>query len=111
MGRMKKLEAVPTEPSFSPAKTDEERMKQCIALAYDCVEKRLRDGSASSQEVCHFLKLATEQSELEREKLKSETTLANAKVEALKAQEKQELDYGKVLTALRRYGGTNDTEF
>lgn len=111
MGRVRKLEPVPTELAFSPAKTDEERQKQCIALAYDCVEKRLRDGSASSQEVCHFLKLATEQAELEREKLKSETTLANAKVEALKAQEKQDVDYGKVLDALRRYGGSNNVEF
>lgn len=110
MGRVRKLEEVPTEPAIRPAETDDERNKQCIALAYSCVEKRLRDGTASSQEVCHFLKLATEQAELEKEKLKSETTLANAKVEALKAQEKQEYEYSQVLNAFRRYGGSSNVE-
>ena len=41
------------------ALTPEAREKQLIALAMDVAEERLRNGTASSQEVTHFLKLGS----------------------------------------------------
>lgn len=40
-------------PAFSP----EARENQLIAMAYDLAEQHLRDGTATSQEITHFLKL------------------------------------------------------
>ena len=45
-----------TERKTRPALTPEAREKQLVALAVDLVEKRLREGTASSQEVTHILK-------------------------------------------------------
>lgn len=47
-----------------PALTPEARQNQLIALATDLVEKRLIEGTASSQETTHFLKLATQEAKL-----------------------------------------------
>ena len=37
-----------------------------IALAFDLVEKKMRDGSATAAETVHFLKLGSENAKLER---------------------------------------------
>lgn len=46
-------------PAMRPALTPEARENQMISLAMDLVEKRIREGTASSAETTHFLKLAT----------------------------------------------------
>ena len=56
--RAKVAESSQTLPPMRPALTPEARENQMISLAMDLAEKRLRDGSASSQEVTHFLKIA-----------------------------------------------------
>ena len=53
----------------SEATTSEKRENELIALAVDLAEEQLRAGTASSQVITHFLKLATEKEKLEREKL------------------------------------------
>ena len=58
-------DVAPMRPTLSP----EVRENQMISLAMDLVEKRLREGTASSAETTHFLKLATVKSELEKKKL------------------------------------------
>lgn len=50
-----------------PALTPEARENQLISLAVDLVEQRLLDGTASAQEVTHFLKLGSMREKLERE--------------------------------------------
>lgn len=37
-----------------PVTSDEAREQQLVSLALDLVEKRLREGTASSQETTHF---------------------------------------------------------
>ena len=74
-----------TQP-MRPALTPEARENQMIALAMDLVEQRLRNGTASSQETTHFLKLATVKEQREREKLEAEIKLANAKIASLESQ-------------------------
>ena len=55
-----------------PALTPEARENQLISLAMDQAEQQLMDGTASSQVITHFLKLATSKTALEKEKLKKE---------------------------------------
>ena len=57
-----------------PALNPEARENQLIALAVDLVEQRLLDGTASSQETTHFLKLGSMKNQLEMEKLREENT-------------------------------------
>lgn len=105
---MKKSTTEPTKTKLKPAMTPEGREQQCIALAYDLAEKRLRDGSATSQEVTHFLKLGTSMAKLEKEKLELDKELAKAKIKAYGSSEEMNGLYKEVLTALTSYKGDND---
>lgn len=89
-----------------PATTPEGRDRQLISLAYDLAEQRLRDGTATSQEVCHFLKLATEREKLENERLRNENTLAQAKTKSLESQRRMDELYEKAIRAFTDYSGT-----
>lgn len=94
-------------PRLRPALTPEARENQLISLAIDLVEQRLLDGTASSQETTHFLKLAAnkEKYKLEQEKLKVETELAQAKAQALRDQADMKALYADAIAAMRRYSG------
>lgn len=93
-----------------PAINPEARENQLISLAMDRAEQQLLDGTASSQVITHFLKLATEKERLEREKLEAENQLALAKVEALKSQKHTEELYQNALKAMRAYSGQGDLD-
>lgn len=95
---------------YRPATTPEAREAQCISLAYDLVEQRLRDGTASSQETTHFLKLATEEAKLKREALRADTRLRAAKTESLESGKKIEELYENAIKAMRNYSGNGDPE-
>ena len=58
---------------------DIEKIKKAISLAMDAAEEQLLNGTASSQVITHFLKLATAKEELERKRLEADIALANAK--------------------------------
>lgn len=88
-----------------PATTPEGRENHLVSLAYDLVEKRLREGSATSQETTHFLKLGSSREVLEQERLRHENELARVKVEALESQKKTEELYKQALNAMRTYSG------
>lgn len=93
-----------------PAITTEARENQLIALAMNEAERRILDGTASSQLLCHYLKIGTERERLEREKLKKDIELAEAKTEAIhEAQRSQEM-YDSFMDALMRYRGDDDDE-
>jgi hypothetical protein len=81
-----------------------------IALAMDRVEQRIRDGSATSQELCHFLKLATTKEKLEKEKLELELELTKAKTELIKSEKNSEELYREAVSAIRKYQGVYDEE-
>ena len=88
-----------------PALNPEARENQLIAMAVDLVEERLLDGTASSQETTHFLKIGSTKNRLEMEKIKRENELLEAKVENLKSQAREEELFAKVITAMRSYSG------
>ncbi len=93
-----------------PALTPEARENQLIALAVDLVEQRLLDGTASSQETTHFLKLGSMKNRLEMEKLQEENRLLKAKTEALQSAKRVEELYTEAIKAMRRYSGQGDDE-
>lgn len=88
---------------IDPASTDEGRISQITSLAYDAVEKRIREGTASAMELVYFLKLGSEKTKLEQQKLESETRLQQAKIEALKAQAEHDDLYMRAINAMKSY--------
>lgn len=103
--------SVPVSPEeriqMRPALTPESREQQMIGLAMDLVEQRLLNGTASSQETTHFLKLATTKYELEKEQLRRQNELMVAKKESLESTHRVEELYKKALEAMRTYSGGN----
>ena len=97
-------DVAPMRPTLSP----EVRENQMISLAMDLVEKRLREGTASSAETTHFLKLATVKSE--KKKLEAENTLLHAKADAIQAAKDNALLYKEAIKAMREYGGVEDND-
>jgi hypothetical protein len=88
-----------------PPITSEGRDNEMINLAYDLVEQRLRNGTASSQETTHFLKLATEKAQLELEMAKEQKKLIQAKTEALQSAKEIEALYSEAIAAMQAYRG------
>ena len=93
-----------------PALSPEARENQLISLAVDLVEQRLVDGSASSQETTHFLRLATTKARIEKEILEKQRDLIVAKTESIKAEKRKDELYSEAIKAMRRYNGYGDDE-
>ena len=93
-----------------PAVTVEARENQLISLAVDLAEQQLRDGTASSQVITHFLKLGTTRAELEKEKLKRENKLLEAKTKATESSEEIKALYDNAIKAMRNYAGYGESE-
>ena len=93
-----------------PAQSAEARENQLIDLAYSAAEKQLMDGTASSQVITHFLKLATEKSKLELEKLRNENELTRAKTESIQSDKKVEQMYEEAIRAMRTYAGQEEPD-
>lgn len=110
MGRTKKAAGLDTTKRMRPALTPEARENQLISLATDLVEQRLRDGSASSQETTHFLKLATTKAKLEKDILEKQKELITAKTETLRSQQRIEELYANAINAMRKYSGQGDSD-
>ena len=113
MAKVKKANSANTTRKIRPALTPEARENQMIALAVDLVEQRLLDGTASSQETTHFLKLGSMKNRLEMEKLQEENRLLKARTEALQSAKRVEELYSEAIKAMRRYSGqgSNDDEY
>ena len=93
-----------------PALSPEARENQLISLAVDLVEQRLLDGTASSQEVTHFLKLGSMKERLEREKLEEENKLLKARTEQIQSMKRVEELYEEAIKAMRNYGGQGEQD-
>lgn len=110
MAKVKKADSANTTRKIRPALTPEARENQMIALAVDLVEQRLLDGTASSQETTHFLKLGSMKNRLEMEKLQEENRLLKARTEALQSAKRVEELYSEAIKAMRRYSGQGDPD-
>lgn len=110
MAKAKVTKSSSSSRKMRPALTPEARENQLISLATDLVEQRLLDGTASSQETTHFLKLATSKARLEKEILEKQKELISAKTEQLHSMKKMEDLYSEAIKAMRRYAGQGDPD-
>lgn len=93
-----------------PSLTPEGRERQLAAAAVNLAEKKILDGTASSQVICHYLNLASPsyQNKVRREELENE--LLEAKVENLKSQTTSEKLYSDAIAAFASYNGYGSGE-
>lgn len=98
-------EPMATSKKMRPASTPEAREAQMVSLAYDLVEKRLREGTATSQETTHFLKLGSQRAQLEMQLLEKQAELAAAKAEGVKAIQRSDEMFKEAIEAMKRYSG------
>lgn len=109
---MPKKKATPLSETslMRPAISPDAREKQLISLSYDLVEQRLRDGTATSQETTHFLKLGSQKARLEQEILELQKDLIAAKTSQIKSAEVTEKLYADAIKAFGIYSGQESVE-
>lgn len=108
MGKARPIESSGSSKMMRPALTPEAREGQLISLAVDLAEKQLREGTASSQVITHYLKLGSTKERLEKEILEKQKDLMDAKTQSLKSTDKLEELYTNALNAFRGYSGQGD---
>ena len=91
------------ESKRSRAITPEGQEDEMIALAFQQARERMLNGTASSSEIVHFLKLGSVRERRERQKLDEEIKLLIAKTESIKADRDRGELYSQVIDAIRRY--------
>ena len=92
-------------PEPIPARTEEEEEKRAGGYAMDLAIKQLREGTASSQIIVHFLKINSQKEQAELEKIRSEIKLLKAKKKAIESGEEQDKKYEEVIKAISAYAG------
>lgn len=107
MARPKSSKTRTNQPKSRPAYTPEARENQLISLAYDLAEERLRNGTATSQEVVHFLRLGSVKERKELALMDRELELKVAKTEALQSAKRMEELYVNAINAMKSYSGVN----
>lgn len=93
-----------------PASTAEAQENELVALAYRLAEKRLREGTATSQEIVHFLKMGSIRQQTELEKLKKENELLVAKTQAIRDSSDNGELYKEAIAAMKSYQPTADED-
>lgn len=93
-----------------PGTTLEARENQLIALAVNLVEERLRNKTATSSEILHYLKLATTREQLEQERIRHENELAQAKADKIRSDQQVGERIDEVMAAIRSYAGYGDDD-
>lgn len=93
-----------------PALTPEARENQLISLAIDLAEQQIREGTASSQVITHFLKLGSTREKLEQETIKKDQELIEARRESLTSTKTVEELYAKAIEAMKTYSGNREDD-
>ena len=107
---MAKVASSPSNKKMRPALTPEANEQQMISLAMDLVKKRLLEGTASSQETTHFLKLGSMRNQLEMARLEEENKLLKAKTKAYEDQGEYKKLVADAIKAMRNYKGQGDPD-
>ena len=103
MGRQRKNNDIPVG-NYRPI-DPESREQQMISLAVNEAERRLIDGTASSQIIVHYLNLATTQAQINLELARQDLELKKAKTESIESERRTEEYYREAIDAMRRYSG------
>ena len=93
-----------------PPLTPEARENRLISRAVDLAERQLEEGTASSQVIVHFLKLASSQEKLRNEKLVEENKLLKAKTEQINSMKRSEELMEAAIKAFRSYSGQEEPD-
>ena len=104
--KTRKFETASSRPATNP----KDREDELINLAVDLAEQQLRDGTASTQVLVHYLKLGSTRGMLEHEMLEKKTELLNAQTESLKSAKRVEELYARAMEAMQRYSGMGDKD-
>lgn len=99
-----------TSKKMRPAFNPESRENQLVSLAVDLAERQLRDGTASSQVITHYLKLGSQREKLEREKIALENELTREKTEAVRSSQHIEELMEQAIDSMRRYSGNGEPD-
>lgn len=101
-------EEVNHTPERPPATTVDGREKQMINLAVSLAEKQLREGTAATPIIAHYLKLATVREEMERDNLRATNKLLEARVETLVSSANSEELVRQAIEAFTTYKPSED---
>lgn len=110
MSNVKRVTSNQPLKDVRPALTPEARENQMISFAVDLAEKQLREGTASSQVITHYLKLGSTKEKIEKEILEKQKELISAKTEALKSAKRIEELYTNAIKAMRSYSGQTNSD-
>lgn len=110
MARARKASSSTRERVSAPGRTLEARENQLILLATDLAEQQLRDGTASSQVIAHYLKLGSTRERLEQERIRHENELSSAKSEKIRSDRHYEQLLEEAFAAFRTYSGQDEEE-
>ena len=105
MSRKRASSSSEPQKKMRPALTPEARENQLISLAVDLAEQQLRDGTASSQVITHYLKLGSTKERIEKEILEKQKLLIEAKTQTLQSQQRIDALYEQAIKAMRDYSG------
>lgn len=94
-----------TESSLPPVITEEALENAMISEAMKLAYRQLKEGTASSQVITHFLKLGSTKERVEREILERQKDLLTAKTEAINESKVTESLYREAIDAFRTYSG------
>lgn len=100
----------PSKPRMAPATTPEGREQQMVSLAFDLAQAQLEDGTASAQVITHFLKFGSSQNALEKEKLRKENLLMQARVDQISAASQNSELYMEAINMMKVYTGEDPEE-
>jgi len=98
-----------TNKKQQPARTPQGRENQLVALATELAEKQMRDGSASSQVITHYLKLGSMKDQIEKDILVEKKKLITAQTAAIQSGKNVEELYKNAISAMRKYSGSGDS--
>lgn len=108
---MKKQDkAKPILREFPPAQSLEQKEDQLALLAMERAEQQIREGTASSQVLCHYLKIGSSKERLEKEILGEQKKLIVAKTDQIESQKRIEDLMTNALAAFTRYSPSEDDD-
>jgi len=89
--------------TMTPPLNDESMENKLVALALRQAQGQLEEGTASSQILTHFLKIASNKSKIELEKIRLENQLLQEKILAEQSGQQINEMFQEVLAALKSY--------
>lgn len=107
MAKRQSPDEKPSQNIRRKALSPDARENQLIALAMDTAEERMLNGTASSQEIVHFLRLGSSLARLQKEEIRERIELDKTKVKAIESAEEYKKLYSEAIEAMKSYGSSS----